>query len=228
MTMSEHARDVSIPAAMPVLSRGKHRDPAQGACFMEYTALLAGEPFTDSPDCVDAELAGVLRSANDKLSDAERPLLVPLLGRAVGLAVGPRPPARAWRRPAAARRDRRAQVIRYESQVLSLRREVSRRFLSALGTPPSTAYAWAGHGREVSWLFWDLMDQPDRLRTSQDYVNRMIDRLDLLHTCYEQAVAELGMTRTVPVESAPHGSRNGTDGPALVARRPGASGAGGP
>ena len=52
---------------LPVLSRGKHRHPSRGACFMEYTALLAGEPFSDRPECVDPTLAAILRSANDSL-----------------------------------------------------------------------------------------------------------------------------------------------------------------
>src|SRR5689334_25425534 len=78
-----------VPDGMPVLSRGKHRNPARGACFMEYTALLAGEPFSDAPRSVDAELAAVLRHANDTLSDADRPRLLPQLGRAIGLAVRP-------------------------------------------------------------------------------------------------------------------------------------------
>src|SRR3954453_4127352 len=81
----------AVPDAMPVLSRGKHKNPSRGACFMEYTALLAGEPFTDAPRCVDRELAAVLRHANDPLPDAARPRLPPLLGRSMGVAG--RPPA---------------------------------------------------------------------------------------------------------------------------------------
>jgi hypothetical protein len=202
--MSESAHDLSVPPAMPVLSRGKHRTPARGACFMEYTSLLADEPFTDAPDCVDPELAAILRGVNDKLSDADRPLLVPLLGRAVGMTVGPRPPGRAWSRSRSARRERHAQMVRYESQVLRLRRAVSRRFMSALGTLPSSATdIWSGCGEEVSWLFWDLMDQPNRLKASDDHVRRMVDRLHLLHACYEEAMAELGIVRSVRVESVP-------------------------
>ena len=96
--MSEFApaeiRAMPLPDAMPVLKRGRHKNQSRGACFMEYTALLAGEPFTDEPLCVDGELAAVLRGANDILSDVDRPLLVPLLGRAIGLAVDSPPPAR--------------------------------------------------------------------------------------------------------------------------------------
>src|SRR3954453_6125473 len=85
-----------IPDLLPGLSRGKHKNPSKGACFLEYTSLLAGERFSDSPACVDRELAAVLRHANDLLADADRPRLVPLLGRAVGLVVPPPTAADGW------------------------------------------------------------------------------------------------------------------------------------
>jgi hypothetical protein len=187
--MSEFSLDVTVPAAMPVLSRGKHRNPSQGACFMEYTSLLAGEPFTDGPRCVDAELAAVLRSANDRLSDGDRPLLVPLLGRAIGAAI------------ASARRRRREELARYREQTARLRRAVARRFTAALGATPSPATrVWSGWGEELHWLFWDLMNEPTTLTTAEDYVRRLIDRLHVLHECYEQAMDDLGLSRTVPVD----------------------------
>jgi hypothetical protein len=37
------------PALLPVLSRGKHRNPRKGACFMEFASLLAGERWSDHP-----------------------------------------------------------------------------------------------------------------------------------------------------------------------------------
>jgi hypothetical protein len=49
------------PDLVPVLGRGRHRDPARGACFLEYTSLLAGEPFSDEPACVDREFAALGR-----------------------------------------------------------------------------------------------------------------------------------------------------------------------
>jgi len=199
--MTESTRDVSVPAAMPVLSRGKHSSPARGACFMEYTALLAGEPHTDQPACVDAELAAVLRGANDKLGDADRALLVPLLGKSIGLTVGRPPRRRVWSRSAAERRQHREQVVRYERQAVRLRREVSHRFVGALGRSPSSVTdIWSGCGEEVSWVFWDLMDYPTRTRSSEAYVRRLVDRLYLLHGCYEQAMAGL---EPVPAAAAP-------------------------
>ena len=190
--MSELSPHATVPAGMPVLSRGKHRNPAQGACFMEYTALLAGEPHTDQPACVDPELAAVLRGANDTLGDADRALLVPLLGRSIGLTVGRPPKRRVWSRSAAERRQHREEVACYERRAVRLRREVSRRFVVALGrSPSSVSDIWSGCGEEVSWVFWDLMDHPVRTRSSAAYVRRLVDRLYLLHECYEQAMAQL-------------------------------------
>jgi hypothetical protein len=194
--MSEFALDAVVPASMPVLSRGSHRNAERGACFMEYTALLAGEAHSDAPACVDEELAAVLRGANDKLSDADRPLLVPLLGRAIGLTVGPPPKGGGWRGPSSARRHRHEERVQYHRQALRLRRAVSRRFMAALDSVPSSAtQIWSGCGEEVSWLFWDLMDEPTRVTTTQDYVRRMVARLHLLHDCYEQAMDEVGLLR---------------------------------
>ena len=158
--MSESSLDATMPTAMPVLSRGKHRSPLRGACFMEYTSLLAGEPFTDEPRCVDRELAAVLRAANDKLSDADRPRLAPLLGRAIGLTVEPPPPGQAWRRPAP---ERRRRASRWRATTRSPR--------DCAGTCPGDSWprsdrhrpghrVWSGGGEEVAWLFWDLMTEP--------------------------------------------------------------------
>lgn len=66
------------------LSQGKHRDPAHGACVMELSSMLAGEPFTDRPRCVDPVLAGFLRTYNDGIDDARRQDLYPLAAEVVG------------------------------------------------------------------------------------------------------------------------------------------------
>ena len=194
--MPEISHDTALPAALPVLGRGKHRNSSQGACFMEYTSVLAGESFTDEPRCVDPELAAVLRGANDKLSDADRYRLVPLLGRAIGLAVEPPPRRRGWRRSASARRERREQVARYAELTALLHRGVSQRFMAAVGHFPSpSTQVWTGHGEQVCWLFWDLMNEPTLLRRTDEYVSRLIDRLTLLHRCYEEIMPQLGLPR---------------------------------
>ena len=191
-----------VPESMPVLSRGKHRRPSQGACFMEYTALLAGEAFTDAPRCVDGELAAVLRGANDKLSDADRSLLVPLLGRAIGLAVEPPPPVRRWYQHATLRR--RREVAPYRARAARLRRQVARRFVAALGpsSPPGTR-TWSGCSGELAQVFWDTMSEPTALSTSPAYVRRLVDRLHVLHGCYEEALDDLGAGRPAPTGSLP-------------------------
>ncbi|MGY1652888.1 hypothetical protein [Geodermatophilus sp. SYSU D01119] len=153
-----------IPDSLPVLGRGRHRAPARGACFLEYTALLAGEPFTDAPQCVDAELAAVLRHANDVLSDADRPRLLPLLGRAIGLvAAGP--------------------------DAGRLQRRVAQGFAAAVGSPLSPEeLRWVRVGA-VDRLFWSLMLEPVPVSTSPAWVARLVERLDLLHGCFEAALA---------------------------------------
>ena len=50
-----------IPDGLPVLSRGKHRSPRQGACFMEMASVLANEPWSDRPRCTHPLLAQLAR-----------------------------------------------------------------------------------------------------------------------------------------------------------------------
>lgn len=66
------------PELIPTLSRGKHDNPSQGACLMEYVSVLAGEPFSDRPGCTDPLLATVARVVNDRVSDMGRPRLAAL------------------------------------------------------------------------------------------------------------------------------------------------------
>jgi hypothetical protein len=73
------------PALLPVLSRGKHRNPRKGACFMEFASLLAGERWSDHPACTHPLLAAAARHVNDHTSDAGRPRLVTLIPSVIGL-----------------------------------------------------------------------------------------------------------------------------------------------
>jgi len=73
------------PELAPVLSRGKHRNPRKGACFMEYASLLAGEKWSDHPDCTHPLLASVARQVNDHTSDDARAKLVTLIPSVIGL-----------------------------------------------------------------------------------------------------------------------------------------------
>lgn len=85
----------SIPDGVPILSRGRHRNPRRGACFMELASFLAGEKWSDQPACTHPLLAEVARNVNDRTTDANRPLLAPLIPSVVGLSTDdPRADAR--------------------------------------------------------------------------------------------------------------------------------------
>ena len=73
------------PELIPILSRGKHRSPRKGACFMELVSYLAGERWSDHPACTHPLLAELARDVNDCTSDAGRPLLAELIPSMIGL-----------------------------------------------------------------------------------------------------------------------------------------------
>jgi hypothetical protein len=73
------------PEMVPVLSRGKHRSPRQGACFMEMASYLAGERWSDHPACTHPLLAALARDVNDCTSDAGRARLARLIPSVIGL-----------------------------------------------------------------------------------------------------------------------------------------------
>ena len=77
--------DSQLPALLPMLSRGKHRNPRKGACFMEFASLLAGERWSDHPACTHPLLAAVARHVNDHTSDAGRQRLAGLIPSVIGL-----------------------------------------------------------------------------------------------------------------------------------------------
>ena len=86
---------VHAPDAMPVLSRGKHRSPKKGACFMELASFLAGEAWSDHPACTHPLLASMARDVNDHVDDFARSRLVPLIPEVIGLN-GEDPRVDAW------------------------------------------------------------------------------------------------------------------------------------
>ena len=69
----------SLPDGIPVLSRGRHRTPRRGACFMELASVLAGERWSDHPSCTHPLLAYLARLVNDHTSDDGRQKLAPLI-----------------------------------------------------------------------------------------------------------------------------------------------------
>lgn len=76
---------VDASLILPVLSRGKHRRPRKGACFMEFASYLAGERWTDHPACTHPLLASLARMVNDAVSDEHRPRLSALVPSVIGL-----------------------------------------------------------------------------------------------------------------------------------------------
>lgn len=70
---------------MPVLSKGRHRNPRRGACFMELASYLAGERWSDHPACTHPLLAALARLVNDNTSDEGRSGLVRLVPSIIGL-----------------------------------------------------------------------------------------------------------------------------------------------
>jgi hypothetical protein len=77
--------EIRLPDVVPVLSRGKHRNPRKGACFMELASFLAGEPWNDHPACTHPLLAGLARLVNDYTTDAGRQRLATLVPSVIGL-----------------------------------------------------------------------------------------------------------------------------------------------
>ena len=75
---------MNIPNTLPTLSAGAHRPDEGNACLMEYVSLLAGEEWSDSPSCTHPALSKAAQIVNDRLSDDDRHLLVPLIGRLFG------------------------------------------------------------------------------------------------------------------------------------------------
>lgn len=68
------------------LKAGAHSPNDEGSwCAMEAVAYVAGEPWSDSPQCACPVISAFMRSWNDSLPDDERDmLLLPLIPKLVG------------------------------------------------------------------------------------------------------------------------------------------------
>src|SRR5262245_24682379 len=75
----------ATPTLVPLLTRGKHRSPRKGACFMEIASYLAGEHWSDHPRCTHPLLAAVARLVNDNTSDDARQRLAAMIPAVIGL-----------------------------------------------------------------------------------------------------------------------------------------------
>jgi hypothetical protein len=67
-----------------VLKNGSHSKAKDGICVMELTSLLAGEPFSDRPECTSIVISTFLRVLGDELEDETRQLLKPYAERVIG------------------------------------------------------------------------------------------------------------------------------------------------
>ena len=144
------------PDIVPVLSRGKHRNPRKGSCFMEFASFLAGERWSDHPRCTHPLLAALARDVNDLLGDDARRQIVELVPDVIGLrwddpvidVMLARDVALAALPIASAERQRVAAVglLRCEQMLDELqgrpRGQLSPRVASALADVPD-AYRWA-------------------------------------------------------------------------------------
>ena len=63
---------------MELLGRGAHTSPRYGSNILELASVLAGEPWSTSPEAVHPALAAAADTANDLMSDDRRRLLAPL------------------------------------------------------------------------------------------------------------------------------------------------------
>lgn len=67
------------------LDEGGHKDFNHGVCAMEAAAYIAGEPWSDHPQCVCPVIGAFMRSWNDALPDDKRTsLLLPLIPATIG------------------------------------------------------------------------------------------------------------------------------------------------
>ena len=66
------------------LTIGSHRNAEDGFCLLEAVAYIAGEPWSDKPQCVSPVIAAFLRSYNDSVNDEVRQSLKQYIPRLVG------------------------------------------------------------------------------------------------------------------------------------------------
>jgi hypothetical protein len=86
MTSTESAMTVTQKmATITRLEHGKHQENS-GMCVMEAVSYVAGEPWSDHPQCVSPVIAQFCRSWNDALpTDEDRTrLLAPLIAEMIG------------------------------------------------------------------------------------------------------------------------------------------------
>jgi hypothetical protein len=66
------------------LAKGAHEPGSDAMCVMEAVALLAGEQWTDHPQCASPVISAFLRSWNDSLDDDRQQTLKQYIRRLIG------------------------------------------------------------------------------------------------------------------------------------------------
>jgi len=79
--LDSYKLDFTLLEKLGPLKSGGHKSRIDGACVMEAVAYVAGEPWSDHPECVSPVIGAFLRNWNDSLpTDADRDrLLKPLI-----------------------------------------------------------------------------------------------------------------------------------------------------
>ncbi len=78
------------------LDEGSHEDFTDGHCAMEVVSWLAGQGFTDAPECASKVLRSFTINLNDTWNDTDRQRLIPFLPRLVGTASDGKDEARSY------------------------------------------------------------------------------------------------------------------------------------
>jgi len=85
MTHAQILADRMATIEALALSSGSHAEFDQGMCVMEAVSYVAGEPWSDAPQCACPVITAFCVSWNDSLPDADRTrLLKPLIPLIVG------------------------------------------------------------------------------------------------------------------------------------------------
>jgi hypothetical protein len=67
-----------------ILGKGSHSSMEAGACVLEAVSFVAGEPWSDHPECASRVIGAFMRTWNDDLDDAGRQKLKPYIVKLVG------------------------------------------------------------------------------------------------------------------------------------------------
>jgi hypothetical protein len=85
--MAKNMRTLNMDSL--ILKVGAHEASSHEMCIMEAVAYVAGEPWSDHPQCASPVIAAFLRNYNDSVSVEVRQTLKPFIFRLVGTAASP-------------------------------------------------------------------------------------------------------------------------------------------